>query len=313
LEIPHDDFREGDESPPKGGAMMRSIKLPALFLTLVWLNPGCSSDGANDDGSSDVAPIQDIVTTDVLSPSEEDASNVIAPGLPDSDGAQPEIPGSNYAGGWPTNPDKDSIEDPGWEGECPGGLMCECSGDEACDSNTCLDTPKGDYCAPAVGQTFPHFFGYDQYGEMVDIYDFGGQGKIIVLEMTTGWCAPCQELARWFLGIDNEVTERTWWKPEYEGIKNIVNSHKVLWVTIVYENHLKGPATQETAQQWAEAFPHEGVPVLADSNKAIHTWIKPSGIPNINLIDEDMTMMMYSNRGLTDAFDMLLELYGDSE
>ena len=32
--------------------------------------------------------------------------------------------------------------------------------------------PKGYYCTPKIGDTFPRFYGVDQYGETVDLYDF---------------------------------------------------------------------------------------------------------------------------------------------
>ena len=69
--------------------------------------------------------------------------------------------------------------------------------------------PSGAYCTPKVGDTFAHFYGVDQYGEMVDIYDFANQGKYILIEMGAVWCSPCNLLANWFSYGDTEITNKS--------------------------------------------------------------------------------------------------------
>ncbi|MDP6945413.1 MAG: thrombospondin type 3 repeat-containing protein [Myxococcota bacterium] len=215
-----------------------------------------------------------------------------------------------YTGYWPYNPDKDAMGDPGWAGECPGGLMCECEADVDCESGYCHGTPKGSWCGPVVGTRFPRHIGVDQYGDMVDLYDFAGEGKVIVLDMATGWCQPCKELMRWFIDPDDlEVKENPWWSDAFLPVRDLVLSGQVRWITVLYEDTEYGPATAQLVSDWHQAFPLEDMPVVADANKDIHTWIKPSGLPCVNLLTTDFEMMMYTNRGLTDAFEMLLELY----
>ncbi len=257
----------------------------------------------------------------------EEAELGTDPNLVDSDGDtytdyDEQVEGTNpldpddriYTGYWPYNPNKDDIEDPGWMGTCPGGMGCNC--DEAnpdvnpCTEpySFCLHTPKADYCAPTAGHSFPRFVGIDQYGEMVDLYDYAFQGKIIALDMSTGWCAPCKELMRWFMDEnDTEVFNNNWWKSDYLPIRDLFLNKEIIWITVLYETVTHEDVDLATLQFWAEAFPHEGTPVLGDTNRDLHTWLKPSGIPNVHLIAEDMTLMTYSNRGLTDAFERLLE------
>ena len=68
---------------------------------------------------------------------------------------------------------------------------------------------------------------------------------------------------------------------------------------------MKGAASYETVLNWHEKYPNNKVPVLADEYKDIHQWIKPTGYPCINLLDENMKLITFTNRGLSNAFDIL--------
>ena len=43
-------------------------------------------------------------------------------------------------------------------------------------------------------------------------------------------------------------------------------------------------------------------------NKLLHKWIKPSGIPAVTLLDENMKIVNFASRGLNTSFDRLLEI-----
>ena len=60
--------------------------------------------------------------------------------------------------------------------------------------------------------------------------------------------------------------------------------------------------------EWYENFPDENTIILSDNNKELHKWLKPTGIPAITLLDSNMKVIVYTNRGLNIAFDKLLEL-----
>jgi hypothetical protein len=188
-----------------------------------------------------------------------------------------------YTGGWPYNQDKESIVDPGWESEA------------------------------ATGMVMPRFTAYDQFGEVVDLYDYAYQGVPVAIDMSTQWCTPCQRIASWMAGLDDSsvLEEYPWWDPAYEAIPPLVWIGEILWITIIYEDSQHNDAVPQDAVDWDAAFPHPYVAVLADTNKEMHNWIRPTGIPCVNLLNEDMTLMDYQNRGLDGAFDMLLDLYGD--
>ena len=214
-----------------------------------------------------------------------------------------------YKGNWPYNPNKDAISDPGWGSACPGDIHCSCESGSDCDSGSCLKLPVGGFCAPVPELPFPRFKGVDQFGDIVDIYDFAGHDKLIVLDMSTGWCKPCKQLASWLHTGDETVFGQEWWKPEYEGIRDLVEHGDVLWITILYEDHEGEAAGYDMVKAWDDTYPHEIIPVLADAEKQLHQYLKPSGIPNLQLINSNMTFLTYDNRGLTTAFDMLLTFF----
>ena len=54
--------------------------------------------------------------------------------------------------------------------------------------------------------------------------------------------------------------------------------------------------------------PNKKIVILADEYKDIHQWIKPTGYPCINMVDQDMKLITFTGRGLTEAFDILSNL-----
>ena len=189
-----------------------------------------------------------------------------------------------YVGGWPYNANKDQIDDPGWDSE------------------------------PSIGATLPHFIGIDQFGEQVDFYDFAGQGVPIALDLSTVWCSPCNAVAEWLDGQTElplqDDEPYIWWDDDYSVVRDMVDNQEVIWITVLYEDNDGENATVTDAEEWYAAYPHELIPVIADEDKLFHSWIKPTGIPNVNILDEDMKLLTHSTRGLEDAFILLVEMNG---
>ena len=212
-----------------------------------------------------------------------------------------------YYGSWPFNPDKDSIKGPEIPIECPFNISCECSKDSDCINNNCESMPRGGtYCIPKPGDTFPHLIATDQYGEYVDIYDFSMQGKMIVIEFGAAWCAPCQELSSWLSSGDLSIIKQNrWWKEPYGIIRNKINNEEIIFITILYQDELREDATYETVSNWHNKYPHSKVLILADEYRDIHQWIKPTGYPCVNILDENMKLITFTGRGLAEAFDIL--------
>ena len=212
-----------------------------------------------------------------------------------------------YFGGWPkfqgeTNNLPNAIID------CPGETGCSCIDDTSCINNNCIKMPRGKYCTPQVGDKFPNFTALDQYGEEVSIYDFSNNGKYILLEMGATWCTPCRELADWFSYNNEAIFKQRWFKEEYTIINEMIHEDQLYYITILYEDSNKDNVTYDTLYDWFLEYPDEKIPVLADSEKFLHSWIKPTGLPTILLLNEKMEIVVFTNRGVNAAFDKILEL-----
>ncbi|MAQ43328.1 MAG: hypothetical protein CMG25_02430 [Candidatus Marinimicrobia bacterium] len=212
-----------------------------------------------------------------------------------------------YYGYWPFNMNKDSIKGSEIPIHCPFDISCGCESNKDCINQNCKRSVKGAYyCTPKPGDTFPRFIAVDQYGESVDIYDFSMQGKIIAIEFGASWCGPCRDLSNWLSTGDNStIANNRWWKKEYEIIKEKIDKGQIIFITILFQDDLRNNAGYDTVTDWHEKYPNHKIPVLADEYADIHQWIKPTGYPCINLLDENMRLLNFTSRGLSEAFDML--------
>ena len=74
---------------------------------------------------------------------------------------------------------------------------------------------------PEVGDRMPNYIAVDQFGDSVNLYDFAGLGKKVVLDMGTEYCGPCKAIASYLSTNDqsNLIWSRggyyPWWKEEY--------------------------------------------------------------------------------------------------
>ena len=212
-----------------------------------------------------------------------------------------------YIGSWPYNPNKDSIGGSEFPISCPQNISCECETDDDCINKNCRKNARGDfYCTPDPGNIFPRLIAIDQYGEFVDLYDFAMQGKQIVIEFGAAWCSPCQELSNWLAtGDDSGLKNYRWWKNEYSIIHEKIKNDEILFITILFEDESRDPAGYKTTLDWHKKYPNDKIVVLADQYKDIHQWMKPTGYPCINLVDENMQLVTFTGRGIHEAFDFL--------
>ena len=219
-------------------------------------------------------------------------------------------PSYSYKGGWPVNLNSDKIDDPGFDLPCPGATGCECKTNSDCDNNNCQSHPKGNYCVPKKGDIMPRFEAIDQFGESVDLYDFANQGKMILIELSAAWCSPCNDFSSWLANNDKKIIENRWWKDRYLPIRDMIENKEIFLINFMYEGTdktNKTTATPEDVKTWYEKYPDPNVPVLADEYRFIHSWVRPTGLPCIFLVDENMRLINYTNRGLNDAFLYLTE------
>ena len=193
-----------------------------------------------------------------------------------------------YEGGWPYYWDKESIDGPDWFYEAGSDTKVR----------------------PAVGVTLPRLVGVDQFGEDVEIYDFAYQGRPILLDLSTAWCSPCKAIARWLEeGDDSILEDYPWWNPDWTGIPELVEAGEVYWLTVLYEDSAGMNAYPGVARRWYDDYPLPYIPVLADTQDHMNRWLRNTGIPTGNLLDEEMTMLTFSDRGIEASFNALVEMF----
>jgi hypothetical protein len=187
-----------------------------------------------------------------------------------------------YVGYWPYNPNKDAISDPGLAGN-----------------------------VSEVGGTMPRLQWPDQHGQVVDLYDFAGQGKLTVVDLSGGWCYWCHELADWLEYIESDYD--LFGYDAYEPIRAALASGDLQWITVLDGNALGGPATENTITAWYEQHPFEQVPVLLDANYELLPWFShgdPWFYPSYVVMDENMELLLipsYADFG-EDIFPALTEM-----
>jgi len=223
--------------------------------------PEVDSDGDGLTDAEEAALGTDPNSTDTDGDGYQDGHEVI-------EGSDPTDAESRiYVGGWPYNPDKSATSDGDW------------------------GTPA------AVGVRVPPYEAVDQYGDMLKLHDFGGWGSPVVLDMGTKWCVPCQDMAAYLASGDVSIVEEwAWWKPEYEGLYELVESGELFWLTVLFSTN-GTPSSQEDAAEWAEAYPNHKIPVVADSELALYDWIAVESYPSLSMADSDMMLTVYSPSG----------------
>lgn len=238
---------------------------------------GTDPNAADSDGdyASDLREV-DILGTDPLEPDSD--GDGYFDGHEDQAGTDPlDVSSVIYQGGWPYNPRKSDIVDPGWDG----------------------DNGRGD--------TLPHFAWLDQFGDVVDIYDFAFQGKPIILDLSQYRCYWCHEAGDL---LEGESTDFDGYP--YFALKEIVEEGDVYWVTVIdgdYQTPSRDPA--DAHEDWYELYDHPDIPVLLDADEELFDWMDGDGVPTMFLINEDMTVEVNS-KNYTDTWDEVLDLFAET-
>ena len=119
---------------------------------------------------------------------------------------------SPYVGGWPFNPQKDELSDPGWD------------------------------TMASQGATVPRFIGVDQYGDEVDLYDFAGQGVPIVIDIGTIYCEPellpRTSVRTWntWLGIPRRRTSTPLVEEDGAALPDMIANGELYGITVLFNS-----------------------------------------------------------------------------
>jgi len=198
-----------------------------------------------------------VVETDADTDTDTDTD--VADADTDTDTDEPFV--SPYAGGWPFNPDKEALQDPGL-----GRTI-------------------------AVGDQVGNFTAVDQFGESVQLYDFAGHGKPVMLDISAEWCLPCQDIGVWLEGGDEFQTEFLAGFGQYDAVRDAVDAGDLYWITILAQDGSGRPADATSVQRWSTNYPHDRIPVLADDTGAMMFHLDLGFFPSIFLVDSDMTLI----------------------
>ncbi len=162
-----------------------------------------------------------------------------------------------YAGGWPYNPDKEALG----------------------ESDSTRARPY---------EQVPRFQLQDQFGEVVDLYDFAGQDKYIILDLSGDWCGYCHEIAKLLEGQNSYFDQFSSDYPWITSLPEAVEGGEIYWVTAIDADSSGRAPTESTVEGWYNRYPHPLIPVLLDDEGVITDWFRPRGYPTMILIDPNM-------------------------
>jgi hypothetical protein len=137
----------------------------------------------------------------------------------------------------------------------------------------------------SVGASLARVELLDQFGEMVDLYDFSKQGVLTIVDVSAIWCGPCNGMAQWLSGQGDDYG----WGQSYPSIAEKVHNGKVHWITVLGQDSQGNIPDVNDLAQWYSDYPDPNIPVLADTSDALfaNSYLS-GGWPTIFVLDGNM-------------------------
>jgi hypothetical protein len=140
----------------------------------------------------------------------------------------------------------------------------------------------------SVGDRWGRFRLVDQFGQRVDLFDFYNEdGKMVLIDQSAVWCGPCNSTAAYMDGTENGYDH-------LEPLREAVEKGKLYWITVLIQDGAGAPAQPDTAKDWYDMYKTREIPVLADSDYEIATYMPAPGIPAFALLNPDLTVASFS-------------------
>lgn len=278
-------------------------------MDFVWVLLGLARRYPTGDGDS--APVAPAVADSVAETGEEDTGPTAPPDAdgdrlsdadeaawgtdaadPDSDddtyhdgdevaeGTVPLDPESRiYLGYWPYNPDKETLDDPGWTG------------------------------AASWGERLPRARWVDPFGEEVELYDFAGQGVPVVIGNCAIGCDWRYDVDAWLLGQPSRMdTYTVAWK---DGLPPMVREGRVWWITVMDEDLEHGEIDAAEVTGWYAQYPNARVAVLADAEKALSSWLAEVEPPTVATFDNQLRLEHLDTNEFKNVLAAFWDQYGE--
>ncbi|MEQ1568500.1 MAG: TlpA disulfide reductase family protein [Myxococcota bacterium] len=121
------------------------------------------------------------------------------------------------------------------------------------------------------GQVVPDVRLIDQFGDEVSMWQFYGQ--VILLDVSTMWCAPCQDL-----GLH---TEQNWQEYRDRGF---------VYVTVLQQDVEGDPTELVDVNEWVDTFAITA-PVLADPDAETYGAIQNDTFPTVLVVGRDLKVI----------------------
>lgn len=162
-----------------------------------------------------------------------------------------------YEGYWPYYPDKDALNAPGY-------------------ADTTLD----------LGEAAPRVQLMDQYGEIVDLYDYFNEEKYVVVDLSAMWCGPCNGFAAW-LSRDERTPD--FYQAAWPTLRERVENQEIYWLTVLGENLAGEVPGIADLNAWHRTYPEEHNPIMAvEEEREFTDFFLDGGWPSIYLLTPDL-------------------------